>query len=650
MHSLTLLAGMIGTLPQGSPSASRPSVVLITLDTTRRDAMGFHGAVPSPTPVLDALAEEATVFEDAYSVAPLTLPAHASLMSGLYPARHGVRSNSIYRLAPAATTLAEVLQAQGYATRAAVSSYVLSPGFGLDQGFEHYRAPGTQPGESKFLVVDQPANETVDLALLDLGEMPAPFFYWLHLFDPHFPYAPPAELQPRELPRDPVARDRALYLAEIRHMDQQLGRLREFVRTHVRGPVIWVVTADHGESLGDGREPTHGNYILDPTMRVPLLLRIPDGEAQRLQGPVSLVDVMPTLLGLLGIPAPDLPLDGQDLSGAVRQGRDLPDRGLALESYYLWLNHGWAPYEGVVNGAFKYIHSRVDELYDRHRDPAERANLLTVSGDMPPALTALSQRLEQLFSIAPAFEAPSGGLSELEAQQLEQLGYVAGNAAGRSGRPDFATLPDAAEKAALLQQLEEVYRRRMLQDEVGALELLRQLARSDPDSATVHQLLGQSLMRLAEPPLDEAYLHLHRATELQEFHAVTQFWLGRCLLAMAQQKYQQVLLSMQQQGRAPADWVREEQDLRRRALAAFTLSCEREPQRIETRLHIAALEQVLGERAALAGRTAMARRRYEAALQQLEHALASLAPDNAFHADAERRQRELLAALAALPR
>ena len=268
----------------GEDARAHRSVLLISVDTLRRDALGVHGRFPSPTPELDALAEVSVVFEDAYTVSPVTLPAHTSLLTGLYPSTHGVRDNGAMQLPASASSLPELLERAGYRSRAVVSAFVLNECFGLDQGFEEYRAPSRDMKALELSVPQTRGDEAVDQGLAAIDELSqdsSPFLLWLHLYDPHVPYdSPGVRLS------DPLAKR---YLADVSFADAQLGRLFEGLRE--RGlweELVIVLTSDHGEGLEDGREETHGFFLFDQTMRVPLFLRHPDLPPRRVEGPVSL--------------------------------------------------------------------------------------------------------------------------------------------------------------------------------------------------------------------------------------------------------------------------------------------------------------------------------------------------------------------------
>ena len=265
---LVLVAALCGCSSDGPAELTRSSILLITTDTTRADALGCYGGPDWATPHLDQLAAEGIQFQQAHSVAPVTLPSHSSMMTGLYPYQHGVRDNSTFVLPLSAVTLAEVLQAEGYRTSAVVASYVLNASFGLGQGFDHYsgvQSSGSMQGEDQ-----RSAEQVTDEAIEFLHQQPAdqPFFLWVHYFDPHMPYAAPAAWAER-FPGAP-------YDAEIAYMDAQIGRLHEgLAAEELRDETLIAVVADHGEGLGDHGEATHAMLIYDSVMRVPMLLSAP---------------------------------------------------------------------------------------------------------------------------------------------------------------------------------------------------------------------------------------------------------------------------------------------------------------------------------------------------------------------------------------
>ena len=289
--ALLLLLGL-GACRGHSDARRPPDDLLITLDTVRADALGVYGASPSPTPTIDALGARGVVVDEAMTVAPLTLPAHASILTGTYPTRTGIRDNMSFRLGDEAVTLAERLADIGYDTGAFVSAAVLDRAFGLGQGFHRY---GDDVHAAGLLGIPRrPAGEGVTAAVSWIASLPAekPTFTWLHLYDAHLPLTPPADALAR-FPGDG-------YTASIAYADAQVGLLLDRYRAHGRDPIV-VIVADHGEGRGDHGEQTHGWFVYRSTMRVPLVMHGPGvPEGVRWAGTASVVDIVPTVLDLLG--------------------------------------------------------------------------------------------------------------------------------------------------------------------------------------------------------------------------------------------------------------------------------------------------------------------------------------------------------------
>ncbi len=525
------------------------NLLMVTLDTTRRDFMGFHGRDPSPTPHLDRLAEECVVFEDAFTVAPLTMPAHASLMTGLYPSSHGVRDNSTFSLSEQADTLAEVLQAQGYATGAAVSAAVLDQAFGIDQGFEEFSAPRRGPNETGVHYLERIAADTIGRAQGQLAELQEPFFFWLHLFDPHYPYAPPG--MPFEDEVEPlVVQRRRMYEAEIRYLDQQLGRFLDWARARPAWKrTVVLVCSDHGESLHEAGENTHGFFVSDPVMRVPLLLRHPELESRRWQPPVSLVDAMPTLLSSLGVGhSINEPLDGADLWPYLRNDRPWQqERALALESYYAYLNFGWAPFEAWVNESFRFERSRELTLYERTgHSPSRRGGVVKEA-----TKAAWVERLDGYFDRPPRFESRSGALPA-RLSELTELGYVVGGGEKSSERPDFSSLDDTYSKAPVIRRISEIHAAQHAKRPEVALAMMQELCRLEPESGFFHDKYGTALLHRGPERWDEAEAHLTRALELRFQQATTCFNLGWLAMRKAE-LLREELVRRRGQGESGAD-------------------------------------------------------------------------------------------------
>ena len=483
----------------------RRPVLLITLDTTRADRLEPYGAETVATPTLATLARRGVTFEAAQSTAPITLVAHASLLTGTYPPRHGVRNNGTHRLPADARTLAEILRDEGFRTGAFVSAAVLERRYGLDQGFEVYDDDLSKGRERHpRMVADRPAEATVDAARswLDGLEEDTPFFLWVHFYDPHAPYSPPPPF------RDEY-RDR-LYDGEIAYLDDQIGRLLEHPRLDPRNTVISVV-GDHGESLGEHGEQTHALLAYESTLKIPWFLRIPTGaEGLRLPDPVDHADLVPTLLDLLGVEPPDdLDLAGRSLLPLLERGSGaLPDRLLYAETYLPYFTYGWSKLRVGRLGHLKFLDAPTPELYDLARDPRELSNL---AEQRPGASHDLARDLREMLA---RFEDPereaSLDLDRAALDRLEALGYLGGTSAPpvRPGepRPDPKELVDlhvTLERARTLQR-----DRLFLQAEQEVREVLRR------DSRNLVALLELSRALEGQGRMDEAAEALERALAL----------------------------------------------------------------------------------------------------------------------------------------
>jgi len=389
------------------------SGLLLTLDTTRHDAPSCYGRTRGLTPALDRLAAEGVLFEAAYTVAPITLPAHASMLTGLYPPRHGLRENGIWSLSGEVETVAESAAGIGYRTAAFVASVVLDARFGLDQGFEVYEGPERPAVEVSTHGAELRAEEVADRALAWLRrEDDRPFFLWVHFYDPHGPLDPPQRFRGGPLRDQP-------YLGEVAAVDEAVARLvleLEESGALERTLVVWV--ADHGEAFGAHGEPAHGAFAYEATIRVPFVVRFPDGHraGEREERIASVVDVAPTFLEAFGLAPDRLGGDGRSLF----RRRVEPERGAYLESYMGYLSFGWSPLAGWVDPGGKYLHSPDPELYDLRSDPGERHNLAEDGADLGRYRDAIAAVLER-----PAYRARRGSVDRALAADIQALGYAA---------------------------------------------------------------------------------------------------------------------------------------------------------------------------------------------------------------------------------
>jgi len=414
--ALGALAWVAAGRTGGASFDRRPdqNLLLITIDTLRADALSAYGGA-ARTPNLDALAAAGTRFDFAHAHAVLTRPSHASILTGTYPYEHGVRDHSGYRLKPGLPTIASMLKAQGFATGAFVGAIPLERRFGLNAGFDEYDDRfGRTGNNSDFALAERPAGEVVEAALKWIRAQQGRWFAWVHVFDPHAPYAPPAPFD-REYAGRP-------YYGEVAYVDQALGPLFEAVRSS-RTPTTIVVTGDHGEGLGDHGELTHGLLAYETTLRIPLIvtqLGTQHHQGQVSHYPARHVDIVPTLLDAVGAAAPP-DLHGRSLlPGSVLP----PDRDVSsyFEAMSAMLNRGWAPLQGTLAGHEKYIDLPEPELYDLASDPGEQTNLVNRTLDRRRVLEA---RLRD-FHAAPPGERFSE--SPEVAAKLQSLGYTSGSA------------------------------------------------------------------------------------------------------------------------------------------------------------------------------------------------------------------------------
>lgn len=534
------LAHVLRPPPPSAPSRPR-DLLVITLDTTRRDYLGCYGRTPSPTPALDAFAAGAIRFDQAFTTAPITLPAHSSLFTGLYPTRHGVRYNSGFRLPDEAVTLAELLRDAGYATAASVGSFVLDPIFGLAQGFERYRAPDRELSrpDAPAAEAERPAAPIVDEVLAEFAAAAAagpdrrPLFCWAHFYDPHLPYAPqrPPLLAP-DVAADRRLSEKAYYEQELRELDEQLGRLfRGLEAQGVLEQLVVVVTADHGESLHDAHEAAHGFFLFDPTVQVPLLLRHPELAPGVRTTPISHIDLLPTLLPLLAIGAAGAPLDGLDLTPWLAdETLAPPERALLLESQYGWLNFGWAPQFGALQDEWKYLRSAREELFDRATDPRERENRFAPDDRRA---TALRRRVDDYLARVSDWSSISGALSDEDRRRLESLGYAADGGAAGAFPTDWSELPDLYARLPSYERMHETLADALPKGLDAAIAALRGILVDEPRSAPMHWRLGTLLMAKGPESFAEAEAELAQAVVLDPGSARLQLELARCAEARA---------------------------------------------------------------------------------------------------------------------
>ena len=447
-----------------------PNVLLITVDTLRADALGAYGNPRAATPWMDRLAAEGVRFTDAHAHNVVTLPSHANILSGRLPTEHGVRDNSGFRFPAGVETLATLLKARGYRTGAFVSAFPVAARFGLARGFDvyedHFVDAASRPA---FLVQERRGAETVALARAWLdAERGRPALAWVHVYEPHFPYEPPEPLASR-FASEP-------YAGEVAAADEALRPLLEPILAAGRdGDTLVVLTADHGESLGEHGEATHGIFAYEGTLRVPLVLYQPGLLRPRVvEAPAAHVDLLPTVLDALGLPAP-AGLPGRSLLPGAAGG---PGGGGAtyFEALSGSLNRGWAPLHGVIRDRVKYVDLPIPELYDLARDPGEGTNLAAREGSRRETLSGV------LASFRSGDRGPHRTREDAETRErLRGLGYLAGGAAAPAA--GYTEEDDPKRLIALDTLLKEVADLYLAGDLQGAVARCRDLVRRRPGMA-----------------------------------------------------------------------------------------------------------------------------------------------------------------------
>lgn len=421
------------------------SVLLVTIDTLRADALGAYGSTAGATPWIDRLAAAGVRFERAHAQNVVTLPSHADILSGRYPLEHGVHDNGAFRFPRDVDTLATLLKARGYRTGAFVSAFPLDSRFGLDRGFDVYDDRfGGEPGAGALFFQERPGTATVAAARQFIDAGAEPFFCWVHLYEPHFPYEPPEPFASRFHDQP--------YLGEVAAADAALEPLLSpLLAAGAKGDVLVVLTADHGESLGEHGERTHGLFAYEATLHVPLLLFAPRILGPRVvAAPVRHVDLLPTTLDVLGLPAP-AGLPGTSLLPVSSGGTPPPDESY-FEALTGSLTRGWAPLRGVLQGRRKFIELPIPELYDLESDARELRNLL------PDARADALRAALTRFRSGERGVRPEAESAETR-ERLASLGYLGGRgrlAAGSSEADDpkrLVELERSIEDAVRLQRV-----------------------------------------------------------------------------------------------------------------------------------------------------------------------------------------------------
>jgi arylsulfatase A-like enzyme/Flp pilus assembly protein TadD len=488
--SVIALTALLVLLIAGGCAKRRPlNILLITFDTTRADHIGCYEGQPAHTPTLDSLAAAGIRFTQAVTPVPLTLPAHASVLTGLNPTRHGIRDNGAFHLDPSLPVLADQLRKNGYQTGAFVSAFVLARQFGLDRGFDTY-------DDALFNERSGFRTNRAALRWADHLDVARPFFLWVHYFEPHAPYHPSARF--RALP------GLSPYAQEVAAADAAAGELLGALRARglLKNTAI-VCVGDHGEGLGAHGEDEHGIFLYDEAVRVPFLLDLPKGPDQKvIATPVSLIDIAPTLLDATGLPAL-AGAEGVSLRPLIEGAAFTPRPAEYCETFCPEFNYDHSALQALRTPRWKYIRAPEPELYDLAQDPDERCNLYA---EQPDTARAFAKRLDRYTASAAAPSSRAMALSGEDLERLQSLGYVSG---GKASQPSGRARPDPKAMIPVLRDFaaakEALYAERLPEAVAG----FRKVLERSPENVVAALNLGKCLTRLHRP--DEAVEVLLRA-------------------------------------------------------------------------------------------------------------------------------------------
>jgi choline-sulfatase len=530
---LLCFASAVTAQTPAPPHTKNPNVVLITLDTVRADRMGFLGSQRKLTPNLDAFARGSVVFTHAYSQVPLTTASHATILTGTYPQFHKVNDFGV-PLSEDMPYVPSILKNHGYHTAAFVGSLVLDPNTrsapGFDRGFDTFDAGfhRRRPQESRYQAIERRGGEVVAHALAWLSQHPrGPFFIWMHLYDAHDPYDPP-EPYKSEYASAP-------YDGEIAYVDSAVGKLLTQMRLRglYDGAMI-AVMADHGEALGEHGESTHGIFLYDETIHVPLLFKLPGEHSvgTRIKDRVELVDVVPTILQTLGFVPPHemqgrslLPMLKPAAKGAKGQEQATPvERPAYAESDYPHRTFGWSTLRALRTGKYLYVDSPRTELYDQVSDPKAEHNLSATSPALVSTLAGQLEVFRQKTSSARA--APQVSADPELQEKLSALGYVAdSSSAPMPGIKETGADPkDKVEVVNLLHEAEILKEEMHFQESVPPLERVIEL---EPNLPIAYLQLGTALSSLRE--YEKALPVLRKAVEMRPDLVIPRYQLGSAL-------------------------------------------------------------------------------------------------------------------------
>jgi choline-sulfatase len=513
----SLLLSLVSTV-FAAPVAA-PNVVVITIDTLRADHVGCYGYKQIHTPNIDALAADGARFERAYTAVPVTLPSHTVMFTGTYPMLNGMHDFAANKLNATQPTLAAVLKEHGYATAAVVGSAVLDSRFGLNRGFDFYydHFDFNRLQESNLEEMERPGNMVADVTLDWLARnYNKKFFLWMHLYDPHYPYHPPA-------PYAAEYKDRP-YDGEIAFADAQVGRVIRFLKSKgLYNNTLIVLSGDHGESLGEHGEKTHGFFIYNATLHVPFMIHLPGASLPRVVPElVSLADLMPTVLQTLKMETPSQ-VQGRSLLPLIKaKPKDEEARSLYAETFLPRLHFNWSELRGVESAKYHFIDAPRPELYDLTKDPGETQNLYSDKKAVGEEMRARLAGLIRQYSAGQEL-AEKTGLDPALMERLKSLGY-AGFSGGGSPTITDRALPDPKDRIQAYELISDAIAESQHGEYPESTEKLNLALKTEPDSVPVRYLLGLNYYRMRQFP--SAVEQLERVLQLSPDYALAAFQLG----------------------------------------------------------------------------------------------------------------------------
>jgi len=528
-------------LANAQPAPASPNVIVITMDTTRADRMGFLGSQRGLTPNLDVLAKDSVVFTRAYSQAPLTPVSHSTIFTGTFPQYHHVVNFSL----PLPTDLPympAILKEHGYSTGAFVGSIALDPTWevaGFERGYDTYDAgfswqkftPAT-----RYQTMERRAGDVVDHALSYLDKpRQGPFFIWVHVYDPHSPYDPPEPYKTRYA--------KALYDGEIAYVDSALGKFFEQLKAKgLYDNTEIFLTADHGESLGEHGEEEHGVFLYDETIHVPLVIKLRNGESagKRIEDRVELADILSTVLGTADITVPDQ-VQGQSLLGFLEPGTAAGDaaaklwqnRGAYSQSDYEHLTFAWSALESLRSGKYLFVQAPRRELYDEDVDPTDQHNVAPASPAITDTLSAKTKAFQKATTNTK--EIPKQKLDEGKIRTLAMLGYVAKQPDSTNAAPGLegADPKDKIEIANTVSRINNLLQNNAAKDRCdAAMPEIKKALVTITDISLLHYFLGGCYLEKANFP--DAITEMRKAVKIDPGFSSAEVMLGRALVATGQ--------------------------------------------------------------------------------------------------------------------